>query len=141
RKYVRVSVDREYLTEEGAELLIQTAGMSSVPGFFSSRQKGRFVINGVPGPVEYTTVIDNPAFTHLMARVNLQIAVECSDRPPRPQPDLYDRLVTATRLGMGELDLFRRAADAMYVPFDQEAQVHLQDDSFLDQEPWDFEAV
>ena len=32
-----------------------------------------------------------------------------------------------------------RAADKMYVPYDEKLQIIPQDDSFLDREPWDFE--
>src|SRR5262249_51825339 len=59
----------------------------------------------------------------------------------KESPDDYDALVTATRLNAGEPIEWRRAAEAMYVPYDREAAVHLQDDTFLDQEPWDFESV
>jgi trehalose/maltose hydrolase-like predicted phosphorylase len=35
----------------------------------------------------------------------------------------------------------RRAADEMYLPYDGKAQVHLQDEHFLDLEPWTSIAV
>ena len=41
-------------------------------GFFSERRDGRFCINGVTGPDEYTTVVDNNAYTNLMAKENLR---------------------------------------------------------------------
>ena len=44
-------------------------------GFFSERRDGRFCINGVTGPDEYTTVVDNNAYTNVMAKENLEAAV------------------------------------------------------------------
>jgi alpha,alpha-trehalose phosphorylase len=53
----------------------------------------------------------------------------------------YDRLANVTGLMAAEIDLWRRAAAAMYVPYDREAGVHIQDESFLEQAPWDFATV
>jgi len=33
---------------------------------------------------------------------------------------------------------WRRAAEQIYIPYDEAAGIHLQDDDFLDQAPWDF---
>ncbi|HEY6692929.1 MAG TPA: hypothetical protein VI006_08765, partial [Solirubrobacteraceae bacterium] len=45
----------------GAEVLVETARFWMELGFFSERRDGRFCINGVTGPDEYTTVVDNNA--------------------------------------------------------------------------------
>src|SRR4029450_11635647 len=37
-----------------------------------------------------------------------------------------------------EVERWIRAADNMYVPYDEDRQIVLQDDSFLDRESWDF---
>jgi alpha,alpha-trehalose phosphorylase len=47
-------------------------------------------------------------------------------------------LVHRTGLDPGELDDWRRAADRMYVPFDERLGIHPQDDDFLDLKAWDF---
>ena len=44
-----------------------------------------------------------------------------------------------TALEACESEAWRRAADNMYVPFDEKLKIIPQDDSFLDREPWDFE--
>jgi alpha,alpha-trehalose phosphorylase len=141
RKYVEVTGDAQFMQDFGAELLVETARLWADLGFFSPRKKGKFVINAVTGPDEYTTVVDNNAFTNLMARENLEIAANTLETLRRERPEAYDRIVSKTGLKAGEVALWERATKAMYVPYDREAQVHLQDDSFLDQEPWDFEAV
>jgi alpha,alpha-trehalose phosphorylase len=141
RKYVQMTGDREFLERYGAEMLVETARLWVDLGFFSERKKGRFVINGVTGPDEYTTVVDNNAFTNLMARENLRMAAAVVEDLQQHSQEHYDRLVAATNVAPTEVELWRRAADAMYVPYDQQARVHLQDDSFLDLKPWDFEGT
>jgi trehalose/maltose hydrolase-like predicted phosphorylase len=39
---------------------------------------------------------------------------------------------------LAELKEWQRAADEMYIPYDEKAGVHLQDDDFLAREVWDF---
>ncbi|MDD9971962.1 MAG: beta-phosphoglucomutase family hydrolase [Myxococcales bacterium] len=140
-KYVEMSGDQEFMREHGAEILVETARFWVDLGFFSARKQGMFVINGVTGPDEYTTVVDNNAYTNLMARENLRVAARVLRTLREEYPDEHDRLVARTHLGPDEEEGWQRAADAMYVPYDEEAQVHLQDDTFLDLKPWDFDGV
>ena len=45
----------------------------------------------------------------------------------------------ASSCSRGETKRWIRAADAMYLPYDEELGIHPQDDNFLEREPWDFE--
>jgi alpha,alpha-trehalose phosphorylase len=106
-------------------------------GFFSARRGGKFVINKVTGPDEYTTVVDNNLFTNLMAAENLHLAADYVEQVRAESPPDYRRLVDRTGLVPDELTVWRRAADQIYIPYDDTAGIHLQDDDFLDQKPWD----
>jgi alpha,alpha-trehalose phosphorylase len=107
-------------------------------GFFSERRGGQFVIHKVTGPDEYTTVVDNNLFTNLMAAQNLTAAAEAVERLRAESPEDYRRLVERIGLRDEEPAAWQRAADRMYLPYDDTAGVHLQDDRFLDLKPWDF---
>ncbi|MEV4135019.1 glycosyl hydrolase family 65 protein [Dactylosporangium sp. NPDC049742] len=140
-QYVKVTGDADLLFRHGAELLVETARMWAGLGFFSQRHGGRFVIHKVTGPDEYTTVVDNNLFTNLMAAENLTLAAEAVDRVRVESPPDFRTLVEHTGLREEELATWRRAAERMYLPYDEATGVHLQDDSFLDQAPWDFAAT
>ena len=75
RKYVLATGDEEFLERCGAEMLVETARLWVDLGFYSPRQRGKFCINAVTGPDEYNTVVNNNAYTNLMARENLRYAV------------------------------------------------------------------
>ena len=137
-QYVRVTGDTDLLFRHGVELLVETARMWAELGFFSDRHDGRFVIHKVTGPDEYTTVVDNNLFTNLMAAENLRLAADAVDRVRAESPPDYRRVVDRTGLTEDEVATWRRAADKIYIPYDEETGVHLQDDGFLDQAPWDF---
>ncbi|PWT87360.1 MAG: family 65 glycosyl hydrolase [Proteobacteria bacterium] len=138
RKYVNATGDEEFLCECGAEMLIETARLWYDLGFFSDRKGGKFCINGVTGPDEYNTVVDNNTYTNLMARENLRYAIDTIEALKDRNPEVLRALIRKTRLEPQEVADWARAATNMYVPFDAATGIYPQDDSFLDREPWDF---
>jgi alpha,alpha-trehalose phosphorylase len=73
-----------------------------------------------------------------MARENLRYDSDTVEALRTQEPDAYDALVRKTALEDSESDAWRRAAENMYVPFDEKLMIIPQDDSFLDREAWDF---
>jgi alpha,alpha-trehalose phosphorylase len=138
RKYVNATGDYEFLYNCGAEMLVETARLYFDLGFFSPRKGGKFCINGVTGPDEYKTVVNNNTFTNLMARENLRYAVDTIGRLQTDRKDVFEAVKERTGLDPSEVELWRKAADEMYIPFDEATGIYPQDDSFLDREPWDF---
>jgi alpha,alpha-trehalose phosphorylase len=137
-QYVRATGDEEFLARYGAEILVETARMWADLGFESPRRGGRFVINGVTGPDEYSTLVDNNLYTNLMARENLRIAARAVRWLRAHRPRDLRALAARTGLRDDEVDAWDRVADLMYVAYDEELGLHLQDDQFLEREPWDF---
>ena len=137
-KYVEVTGDTEFLHQEGAEMLIETARMWRSLGFYSKRANGQFCINSVTGPDEYNTVVNNNAFTNLMARENLWAAAATMEQIRSNNPDRFAGLVHDTGLSDSEITEWQATADRMFVPYDETAGIHLQDDEFLNKKPWDF---
>ena len=90
------------------------------------------------GPDEYTALVDNNAYTNLMAQENLWFAAERMRWLRERHPADFDALAAKIDLQEGEVDAWQRAADAMYVPYDAERQIYAQDDQFLSRAVWDF---
>jgi alpha,alpha-trehalose phosphorylase len=139
RKYVELTGDRGFLHDFGAEMLVETARLWADLGFFSDRKGGKFCINGVTGPDEYNTVVDNNTYTNLMARENLRYAARTVESIRDEKPELLTALVDRTGLNMAEIEEWKEAAEKMYIPYDGERGIHPQDDSFLNKKRWDFE--
>jgi alpha,alpha-trehalose phosphorylase len=138
RKYVQATGDEQFLREYGAEMLVETSRLWLDLGFYSEAKGGKFCINRVTGPDEYSAVVNNNAYTNLMARENLRYAVQTVKFLQTTEPDAYNALVHKTALEPAEVETWSRAAENMYVPYDAKLNIILQDDSFLDREPWDF---
>lgn len=130
-RYVRATGDEEFERDYGLELLVETARMWRSLGHHDAA--GRFRIEGVTGPDEYSAVADNNVFTNLMAQTNLLAAAEAAAR----------HQVTSAALGVDteETAAWRDAARAMFIPYDEKLGVHPQADGFTDHQAWDFEAT
>ena len=137
KKYVEVTGDIEFLYREGVEMLVETARLWRDIGFFSERKNGKFCIHGVTGPDEYNAVVDNNAYTNLMARENLWFAAATVDDLCLKNTGLYESLLDKTGLEYSEVEEWRRAADNMYIPYDEKLGIHPQDDNFLEKKEWD----
>jgi alpha,alpha-trehalose phosphorylase len=140
-QYNRVTGDLGFMLDQGAEVLVETARFWMELGYFDERRDGRFSIMGVTGPDEYTTVVDNNAYTNLMAKENLEIATRITEWLQGADPEAYEALVASTGLTCDEVEGWRRAAELMYVPRHEELGIVLQDERFLERKRWDFEST
>jgi len=126
--YVSVTGDTEFDSGPGMDLLTHTARLWRSLGHHDP--KGRFHIDGVTGPDEYSAISDDNVYTNLMAQRNLLEAAEAAKRYP-------DR---AKELGIDseESASWRDAAEAMNIPYDEMLGVHPQAERFTRHQVWDF---
>eukprot|EP01037_Dinobryon_pediforme_P042574 gene42574-53029_t len=120
--YLAASGDRTILEAGGGEMLVETARIWLAIGFHDATKGGAFVINRVTGPDEYTAIVNNNLYTNLMAARHLRFAAREG--------------VMLGLLAAAEADRMLRAADTMFLPFDEARQVYAQDDAYFALEPW-----
>ncbi len=127
-RYVDATGDEEFNAGPGMELLTQTARLWRSLGHHDAQ--GRFHIDGVTGPDEYSAIADDNVYTNLMAAHNLRSAADAAKRHP-------DR---ARELGVDaeESASWRDAAERMFIPFDETLGVHPQAEDFTKHQVWDF---
>jgi alpha,alpha-trehalose phosphorylase len=130
-RYVDATEDRDFERDVGTELLVETARLWRSLGHHD--MDGRFRIDGVTGPDEYSAVADNNVFTNLMAQQNLRAAADAAAR----HTETAERL----RVTAEEAASWRDAAAAVVIPYDERLCVHPQSECFTDHARWDFEAT
>jgi alpha,alpha-trehalose phosphorylase len=124
--YYLATGDLDFIAEKGAEIVFECARLWLDTGNY---YRGKFYINDVTGPDEYTCVVNNNYYTNVSAQYNLYWAVKfyqlLKERGTPEGP--------AGKIGLGgeEIEAFARAAQAMYLPYDEELGINPQDDSFL----------
>jgi alpha,alpha-trehalose phosphorylase len=127
-RYLAATGDDTFEREVGLELLVETARLWLSLGHHDTH--GRFRIDGVTGPDEYSAIADNNVYTNLMAQNNLQAAADAAERYPE----------RAGELGVDpdEAAAWRAAARAMFIPYDEKLGVHPQAEQFTEHAVWDF---
>lgn len=130
-RYQLITEDETFEREVGVELLVETARLWRSLGHHDAA--GRFRIDGVTGPDEYSAIADNNVYTNLMAERNLRAAAYAIER----HPDLAETLKVDAEEGAS----WRDAADAMWIPYDASLGVHPQAEGFTEHGVWDFDAT
>ncbi len=130
-RYVNATGDTDFERGPGMDILVQTARLWRSLGHHDG--EGKFHIDGVTGPDEYSAVADDNVYTNLMAQRNLLAAAAASEQHP-------DR---ARELGVDpeEAAAWRDAAAAMSLPYDAALGVHCQAAGFTAHQLWDFAAT
>src|SRR5207247_2747181 len=130
-RYQNATADEDFECEVGLELLVETARLWRSLGHHDPQ--GRFRIDGVTGPDEYSAIADNNVYTNLLAQKNLREAADAVARHPRHAAELG--------ADFEEAATWRDAARDMVIPFDEAMGVHPQSEGFTSHQVWDFAAT
>jgi alpha,alpha-trehalose phosphorylase len=128
-RYHDATRDQAFSDDIGLELLVETARLWVSLGHLDLF--GRWRIDGVTGPDEYSAIADCNVYTSLMAQRNLRAAAAASFGRPQRAAELG---VTAE-----EIAGWRTCADAVHLPYDEVLRVHEQSEGFTRHARWDFE--
>jgi alpha,alpha-trehalose phosphorylase len=128
-RYVDATEDRGFERETVLPLVVATARLWRSLGHHDL--DGRFRIDGVTGPDEYSALADNNVYTNLMAARNLSAAADLVGR----YADDADGLGVSSE----EAASWRDAAATIVIPYDHRLKVHPQAEGFTDHARWDFE--
>ncbi|MFC4025248.1 glycoside hydrolase family 65 protein [Oceanobacillus longus] len=133
-QYYLVTKDEEFLKDYMAEVLFETARLWVNTGHFKN---GQFRIDDVTGPDEYTCIVNNNYYTNVMAKYNLLWAAKVYHS--MKAKGVVATLANKLDLGLDEVDEWQKAAEKMYLPYDEKLEISAQDDSFLQKKRWDLE--
>ena len=134
--YYLATKDLAFIEEKGAEIIFETARLWMDTGNF---YEGKFVINDVTGPDEYTCIVNNNYYTNVLAQYHLRWAVKFYALLKHSAR--FIALTEKLDLKGEEIEGFQRAAENMYLPYDKKLKINPQDDSFLQKEKWDISGI
>jgi len=134
--YYLATKDWDYILLEGAEIVLETARVWIEMGNYFG---DKFYINTVTGPDEYTCIVNNNYFTNALAQHNLRWA--CKFYDCLKEDDRFKEMAEKIWLTESEIADFRKASEAMYLPYDETLKINPQDDSFLQKKNWDIRSI
>jgi alpha,alpha-trehalose phosphorylase len=119
--------DDEFERDCALPLLTETARLWMSLGYEGA--DGRFHIDGITGPDEYSALGDDNVYTNLMAAQNLRSAADVVARWPGESDATPD-----------ETAAWLRAAERIALPYNERLGVYEQSARFTEHALWDFEA-
>ncbi len=132
--YIRHTGDEKYLEEYGLEVLVAISRFWSQRITFSEA-KNQFVMLGVTGPNEYENNINNNWYTNKMAVWCMKYTMESLDFVKESNLARYKELVSKMNFKSGEETLrWKDIVANMHFPYNQELDVIMQQDGFMDKE-------
>lgn len=135
-QYYLATGDMDFIKEFGAEVIFETARIWLEIGHFD---RDLFKIDTVTGPDEYTAIVNNNYYTNAMAKYNLKWASKLYHLLQKEDEKLLSLLCKKISLIEEEIQLFEKAYNNMYLPYNEEYKINAQDDTFLSKAVWDFE--
>ena len=131
--YVRYTGDEQYLAEYGLEVLL------AISRFWCqrinwSKDKQQYVMLGVTGPNEYENNVNNNWYTNYIAAWTLRYTLEAIGKIKALDADRYVELVDRLQIRPEELTLAEQITEKIYLPYDEDKAVFLQQEGFLDKD-------
>lgn len=140
-RYVDTTGDKEFLYNYGAEVVLETAVFMSLRGKFVEARDGRFCINAVCGPDEYACGVNNNFYTNLTVKRHFEYAISVLDDMRENAPDRLSKLLSKIGFTKDDEERIAKAAENMYLPYNGEYKIYMQDDSFLYEDPVDMTEI
>ncbi|MEN7973871.1 MAG: beta-phosphoglucomutase, partial [Verrucomicrobiota bacterium] len=129
-KYVHLTGDEQFLFEKGAEMLVEVSRFYAARGGWG-QQTGKFGFWGVMGADEMHTMVNNNAYTNLMAKKSFEWTLQTLGKMERKQPGLFQALEERIGLTAEERADWRKKADAMELMLDGETGLYQQHEGFF----------
>lgn len=140
-KYYEATLDWDFMEKYGAEILMETSKCLAHRGNFIGRRGGKFCINCVCGPDEYNPVVDNNLYTNYLTRKQFYFTLRVMEKLAESDPGRLAALREKCGVDDAETALWKKAADNMYLPYDTETDMYMQDDNFIYKDPIDIDAI
>jgi len=132
--YIRATGDDDYLLEGGIDVLVAISRFWAQRVTWSDRRRA-WVMLGVTGPNEYENNVNNNWYTNLMAQWTLRYTLDAIDQARALDADAAVRVLSAVGYDPAtEAPRWRDVADRIALPHDEERDIFLQQDGFLDKE-------
>lgn len=131
--YTRYTNDNQYLVDYGIDVLVAIARFWAQRVNWSEQKKA-YVMLGVTGPNEYENNVNNNWYTNYIAVWCLKYCLESLEYIKENHASRYELLLTKVNWKEEEKTLWNHIIKDMYYPHDENRDIYLQQDGFLDKE-------
>lgn len=140
-KYIEATKDEDFLINTCAEILFEITKCISHRGHFNKEKDGQFCIDVICGPDEYNPIVDNNLYTNWLAKKMFSYTAELAESIKSKYPLLYDKLIKKCEINDEEIERWKKAAQKMYLAYNKEKDIYMQDDNFMFKQEVDLEKI
>lgn len=127
--YVRLSGDKDFLYNQGIEMLIQ------ICRFFESRgnwsPSGEYGLYGVMGPDEFHTFVNNNCYTNVLVKNMLEYTLGVIEEMKAVAQDKLSLIMNKTGLKAEEQASWKAMADKMIILYDNNTGLYEQHEGYF----------
>ncbi len=127
----KICRDKEFLYQEGIEMLLQICRFMASAGGWSPLN-GDFGFYGVMGPDEFHMMVNHNCYTNLMGKKAFEFTLSVLDEMQREVPDLYKQAVAKVQLKPQEPGQWKEMAARMRIPKDERTGIYEQHAGYFD---------
>ncbi|HKL41545.1 MAG TPA: family 65 glycosyl hydrolase domain-containing protein [Clostridia bacterium] len=131
--YINYTGEKEYLITKGLEVLMQISRFWADRVHYS-KNKQQYVMHGVTGPNEYENNVNNNWYTSKIAIWTLEYTLESMNYVELIDSKRYLELIDKIGFDPKETKKWLDIIENMYLGYDEERNIFLQQDGFLDKE-------
>jgi len=131
--YINYTGEKSYLIDKGLEVLMQISRFWADRVHYSTH-KEQYVMHGVTGPNEYENNINNNWYTSKIAIWTLKYTLESMAYVKSIDPNSYKQLLKKISFEEKEAEQWLDIIKNMYLGYDEERNIFLQQDGYLDKE-------
>lgn len=124
--YTTYTGREDYLLTKGIDVLVAISRFWADRVHYSKRNE-QYMLHGVTGPNEYENNVNNNWYTNTIAAWTLRYTLESLQK-------VADAKKAELDIENAELDQWQDIIDKMYYPYDEELDVFVQHDTFMDKD-------
>lgn len=140
RHYARICGDRDFLFNQGIEMLIEISRFYASRGQWTPRT-GEYGFYGVMGPDEFHMMVHNNCYLNFMAKKTFEFTLETLQTMADKVPQLRAAVEKKTALKPGEPEAWAKMAARMRLPQNKAIDLYEQHDGYFDLPHLDPEAI
>ena len=133
-KYFQITNDLEFMINYGFEILLETARFLSEAADYKD---GYYHLNGVTGPDEYTTVVDDNYYTNQLLKYHFKYTYDFYNKYKEELINISKKLL----IKQEEIDELLDISNKINLPFNKELNIYAQDSSFLNKKKLDLSSI
>jgi len=134
-RYFEATGDTDLFFDGGFEVVLETARLFAEIGY---EKNGKFHIDGVTGPDEYTVIVNDNYYTNVLVANQFAWVKKLAKTLAEFDSERWSELCGRLAITSTELDELARFSKIMERPFNDELGIIAQDRDFLNKEKWPF---